>query len=168
MQARVDLVREMNSRQGFLDGEDQKTLISFVLLAIRWQPMMDFAHSAKRMYRFKDHPTVKIVSDQPASLAHPAQLSGESLKQVKQLVAEYLPGADFANLHLSHQEVQPNGKPAQPVKNRAKMQAAQAERGSRLVVTVSKQVLSAEHMHKHYVRVTLDEGGRPVKLSISR
>ena len=31
MQAKVDLVREMNRRQGYLDGEDQKTLISFIL-----------------------------------------------------------------------------------------------------------------------------------------
>jgi len=31
MKAKIDLVHEMNRRQGFLDGEDQKTLISFVL-----------------------------------------------------------------------------------------------------------------------------------------
>ncbi len=31
LQAKVAVVREMNGRQGFLDGEDQKTLISFVL-----------------------------------------------------------------------------------------------------------------------------------------
>ena len=31
MQAKIGLVKEMTQRQGFLDGEDQKTLISFVL-----------------------------------------------------------------------------------------------------------------------------------------
>ena len=30
MRAKIELVREMNKRQGYLDGEDQKTLISFV------------------------------------------------------------------------------------------------------------------------------------------
>ncbi len=31
LKAKVEFVREMNRRQGYLDGEDQKTLISFVL-----------------------------------------------------------------------------------------------------------------------------------------
>jgi hypothetical protein len=31
MAAKIDMAREMIRRQGFLDGEDQKTLISFVL-----------------------------------------------------------------------------------------------------------------------------------------
>ncbi len=36
VQAKVDLSREMNKRQGYLDGEDQKTLISFVLYGDPW------------------------------------------------------------------------------------------------------------------------------------
>ena len=38
----------------------------------------------------------------------------------------------------------------------------------RLVVTISKKVQSAEHVHRHFARATLDTQGKVVKLAVSR
>lgn len=158
MQAKVDLVREMNRRQGFLDGEDQKTLISFVLYGDPLVVYDGFHVQSKSIRRLKDHPSVKTVSDHGEEGTTPPKLSNESLKQVKQIVAEYLPGADISRMHLARQSA-----PAPA--------AAHQKNGTangRVVVTLSKQVQTGHYIHKHFVRVTLDESGNPVKMSISR
>ncbi len=163
LQARIDLVREMDRRQGFLDGEDQKTLISFVLYGDPLAGCDGFQAQSKSAPRLREHPLVKTVSDHTDSGAEPPQISGEAMRQVKQIVAEYLPGADLASLHLARQSAPMNGEAAPRRKN-----IPACKTNGRVVVTVSKQVQTAQHLHRHYVRVTLDEGGKPVKLSTSR
>jgi hypothetical protein len=163
-QARVDLVREMDRRQGYLDGEDQKTLISFVLYGDPLATCEAFRARSKAIYRVKDYPSIKTVTDLTEVNGIPAQLSGEGLRQVKQIVAEYLPGADLSDLHLARQSATVYGG----TRPRSKTHATGPTIGGKVVVTVSKQVKIAEYVHHHYVRVTLDEGGKLVKLAISR
>ena len=164
MQAKVDLVREMNRRQGFLDGEDQKTLISFVLFGDPLASFDGFRQRSKSKPRSKSHPIVKVVSDRAEEGAVPPKLSGEVLKQVKQIVAEYLPGIDQAEMHLARQSAPFNGSS----KNVSSYRKITLTSTDRVVVTVSKQVKTGHYVHKHYVRLTLDKDGNPVKMSISR
>lgn len=169
MQARVDLAREMNNRQGYLDGEDQKTLISFVLYGDPLVAYNGFRVSSKAP-RLKIHLTVKTVCDRQVEGEQPPVISGEALKHVKALVAEYLPGAELSDIHLSQQHANCSGIghrcPTADLGSRTK-EGAKSKSG-RLVVTLSKQVQVAQHTHRHYIRVTLDEGGKPVKLALSR
>jgi hypothetical protein len=161
MQAKVDLVREMDRRQGYLDGEDQKTLISFVLYGDPFATYEGFKLQSKTAYRVKEHPHVRTISDHSAESTESPEMSGDVIRRVKQIVADYLPGANLADVHLLRQALPSGGQPA----------PANGKHGisrSRTVVTVSKQVRVAQHVHKHFVRVTLDEAGRPVKMSISR
>lgn len=164
MQAKIDLVREMNRRQGFLDGEDQKTLISFVLYGDPLATYDGFRVRSKSKPRSKNHPMVKVVSDRPEEGTVPPKLSGEAIKQVKQIVAEYLPGLDQAEMHLALQSVPFAGS----AKNLSPRRKIALTSSGRVVVTVSKQVRTGHYVHKHYVRLTLDEGGNPIKMSISR
>jgi hypothetical protein len=163
MQAKIDLVREMNRRQGFLDGEDQKTLISFVLYG---DPLAvyDGFRAQGKTHRMKNHLSVKTVTDQPEEGIPGTQVSGEVLKQVKGLVAEYLPGAELAEMHFAHQALPVESKGKASPERRKGAQGS----GDRLVVTVSKRVQTAQHVHVHTMRVTLDESGKPIKLSMSR
>lgn len=164
MQAKIDLVREMNRRQGFLDGEDQKTLISFVLYGDPLASYDGFRIRSKSKPRSKNHPMVKVVSDRPEEGSAPPKLSGEALKQVKQIVADYLPGLDQAEMHLALQSAPFAGS----AKNLSPRRKIALTSSGRVVVTVSKQVRTGHYVHKHYVRLTLDEGGNPIKMSISR
>jgi hypothetical protein len=162
MQAKIDLTREMNRRQGFLDGEDQKTLISFVLYGDPLASYDGFRVKGKAVHRTKDHMKVKVVPDQPEEDGA-SKLSGEALEQVKQIVAEYLPGADMGSMHLMRQPAHANGKNGS--NGHAK---ASDSGGGHVVVMVKKQVMVYRQIHRHYMRVTLDETGKPVKMSISR
>lgn len=163
MQAKIDLVREMNRRQGYLDGEDQKTLISFVLYGDPLAVYDGFRVQGKA-HRMKTHPYVKTISDQTDENITSSQVSGEVLTQVKGLVAEYLPGADLAGMHFARQVIPVEGKG----KNGPARKKDGVDNSERIVVTVSKRVKEAEHTHLHTMRVTLDETGKAVKLSISR
>lgn len=163
MQAKIDLVREMTKRQGFLDGEDQKTLISFVLYGDPLAGYDGFRVQSKA-HRMMTHPMVKTVSDQPEDVIPPSQVSVETLKQVKSLVSEYLPGAELSEMHFTRQVIPSmlKGKPG------AKVKVSEGGAGQRMVVTISKSVKEADRVHHHIMRVTLDEGGDAVKLSLSR
>lgn len=165
MQAKIDLVREMNRRQGYLDAEDQKTLISFVLYG---DPLAGYGiKSLKKGFpRSKEHLAVAAISD--GEEESPARIPADVLKQVKGIVAEYLPGTGLDDIHFSR--MQTPGGSAEPKKVSGGRKGAKNGTApqDRLVVTVSKQVRVAQHTHRHYLRVTLDEGGKPLRLSISR
>lgn len=169
MQARVDLAQEMNNRQGYLDGEDQKTLISFVLYGDPLVAYNGFRVSSKAP-RLKNHFTIKTVCDRQVEGEQPPSISGEALKNIKALVAEYLPGAELSDIHLSQQHTNCSGVghrcPTADLGIRTR-EGSKNKKG-RLVVTLSKQVQVAQHTHRHYIRVTLDERGKPVKLALSR
>lgn len=168
LQARVDLAREMNRRQGYLDAEDQKALISFVLYGDPLAAYTGFLTQNKGTSRLKEHAPVKTVEEHDVSEMQ--AISGEVLKQAKILASEYLPGADLSSpdgLELTLRRQKKSGQSEEIIeKNNGRKNGKQVN--GRLVVTVSKQIQVAHHIHRHYVRVTLDEGGKPVKLSVSR
>lgn len=167
-QARIDLTREMNRRQGYLDGEDQKTLISFVLYGDPLATYNGFRSVRKSVQRPKNQPAPKTMCDRAEAGEEPPAVSHEVLKQVKRMVAEYLPGAELGDVHLSRQHASCAGAGHHcPTADLGSRKKAGPEVG-RLVVTMSKQVSVAQHLHRHYVRITLDEGGKPVKMAISR
>lgn len=165
MRAKVDLVKEMNRRQGYLDGEDQKTLISFVLYGDPLAGYDGFPHRGKGVSRFKDHPTVRMVSDIEAGEREIARIPAKALDQVKAVVSEYLPGADLAGMRFCRLQANGAGLETGQAKSRPKNDPGET---GRMVVMVSKQVQFAQHTHRHYLRVTLDENGRAVKMALSR
>ena len=165
MRAKVDLVKEMNRRQGYLDGEDQKTLISFTLYGDPLAAYDGFPRRGKGVSRVKDHPTVRVVSDIEADGPEIARMPAKTLDQVKAVVTEYLPGADLAGMRFCRLQANGAGLEAGQAKNRSKTDPGET---GRVVVTVNKQVQFAQHIHRHYLRVTLDENGRAVKMALSR
>jgi len=165
MKAKVDFVREMNLRQGYLDGEDQKTLISFILYGdplIAYDP---YQVSAKTITREKDHPVVKTVVDQDMDAAKSSPISAKAIASAKELASQYLPGIEFAEVHIHSQHVRTH---ASPVAGTGKSTSNQMRPSSRVVVSFSKQINYEQHIHRQYARVTLDSQGKVVKLAISR
>lgn len=166
MQAKVGLVNEMKRRQGYLDGEDQKTIISFVLYGDPLASYDGFRLLSKATHRYKDHPVVPTTLEENQETLSPAKVPAEVLVGVKQVVAEYLPGADVAGIQfckLNWQNQQPDGEVQNSTNRESKKYPS-----DRVMVTVSKQVIVAQHTHRHFLRVTMDETGNPVKVALSR
>lgn len=167
LQAKVALVREMNRRQGYLDGEDQKTLISFVLYGDPLMALKPRKAAGKGFLRQRSHLMVKTICDRGDG-DQPERIPLETLKEVKQIVENYLPGIENAEVRVSKQHATcdstnhscPTGTLGTKVRHPAQV--------NHTVVTFSKQVQGAQFRQVHYARVTLDNNGKMVKLAVSR
>ena len=73
----------MNQRQGFLDGEDQKTLISFVLYGDPLTGFEAYNTRSKTTLRFKSRPMVKTICDRQVDPAQPVQIFAGSFERSK-------------------------------------------------------------------------------------
>jgi tetratricopeptide (TPR) repeat protein len=150
--AKLSLAHTMHKRQSFLDGEDQKTLISFLLYG---DPLLTVnAPNAKGKVK-KDLPaTLKTVAmEYEASDELEAQ--PETVAEIKSLLAHYLPGSESARVSLS--------RPLSPIG--AKSKGAPTHR----VYTFAKNVpTTTKQSIPTYARVTVNKAGKVVKIAVSR
>ena len=185
--AKVSLAREMHRRQGYLDGEDQKTLISFVLYGDPLAQPLGQVRQTKGPYRptmrrpLRPPRGVKTVCDRTRQEDQDNPVPQEVVEYVKSIVEQYLPGMEGAQVALSHEHtdctldvhqcptgqllVKSQGKSAVPS---TQTPAVEPSMLNHRVVILSKEVSGAVHVHHHYARITLDEQNRLVKLVVSR
>lgn len=184
--AKIHLAKEMHRRQGYLDGEDQKTLISFVLYGDPLAHLTSVSSSSKTIFRPLHTPKpVKIVCDRNGnchqsgveenhSLQGSPPLPEPTLSQVKLIVEQYLPG--MADAQITYAKVQSacsgDGHSCPTSSMTAKSEPFKD--ANRNVVTLSKQVSEAAsssnstRIHHHYARLTFGEKGKVIKLAVSR
>ncbi len=170
--AKIHLTREMNQRQGFLDAEDQKTLISFVLFGDPLAQPFTTKVSPKTTPHLSDSAVpIPTVCEHPTENENEAQVSLETITHLKSIVSQYLPGMNDAKMSFSlEQQASPkicthctcgkgcvlsNGKNTPQIKSH------------RRIVTLSKNFERAKHIHRQFARLTLDEGGNIVKMVVS-
>ena len=168
LQARIDLVREMQKRQGFLDGEDQKTLLSFILFG---DPLtrLDEGQTAKFKSMGLSEESLIIVCEENSLQIDPPNLSKDILSELKQIVEMYLPGLDDAEIKAANQHkykkpemiMNENGTPFE-------IKSTQTEPTGKVVVSFKKNIKSLQQNHVHYAKATLDSTGKMIKLAISR
>jgi hypothetical protein len=184
--AKIHLAREMHRRQGYLDGEDQKTLISFVLYG---DPLANYSPSAPRtkavLRPVIRSANIKTVCERGSevhvdgtcvehALPMANQISPEAIAKVKSIVAEYLPGMQDAQWTFSqaHAGCTGEGHTCPSFYFGAKSRPEFSPQRS--VVTLSKTVpaqispIGPTYLHHHFARLTLDGQGQLVKISISR
>jgi hypothetical protein len=166
IKAKVDFVREMNLRQGYLDGEDQKTLISFVLYGDPLVTYDPYKVASKNLTREKDHPVVKTVVDQSMDEMKSSPISAKAIANAKEMASQYLPGIEYAEVHISRQHVRTNNNI--PTVGASLGKGNQTRQSSRVMVSFSKQVNFDKHIHHQYAKVTLDQQGKVIKLAVSR
>jgi len=172
--AKIALAREMHNRQGYLDGEDQKTLISFVLYGDPLVQPLGKERQIKTILRpMKPVQSLRTVCDRVRDGDNSQSVSPEIEMQVKKVVKKYLPGMAGAQITISGEHLNCEleghecptaqlGHIGTPPCNYHHTQP------NRKVVVLSKQVKSAAHLHHHYARLTLDKDNRLVKLVVSR
>ncbi|MEX1247641.1 MAG: C25 family cysteine peptidase [Anaerolineales bacterium] len=165
--AKIAMAQVMHRRQGYLDGEDQKTLISFVLYGDPLAQVVADGEAPKRILRVESgSPEVKAICDRAEKQTLPMEdLPAETLATVKSVVAEYLPGMQGSQVSFSHEHVNCSGH--QCTLPHAHMKAAGLA-PTRNLVTLSKKVPSGNYTHPQYARITMDARGKVVKLAVSR
>jgi hypothetical protein len=164
--AKIHLVKEMHKRQGFLDGEDQKTLISFVLYGDPLAQAEKHNYQTKNTFRTSiDTAQVKTICDK-ANQDQPPNIPADVVHQVKNIVRNYLPGMSGAKVLYSqdHSECKGHHCPSPKLETRSTDQHDH----SRRVVTLSKQIVHNSNTHQHHARITMNNEGKIIKLAISK
>ncbi len=168
MQAKIDLANEMHSRQGYLDGEDQKTLISFVLYGDPLASREKSLKKAKGITRQRVHRAVKTVCDRAEDEHFVPEINGEMLRKVKKEVEVYLPGLENASVLINRQHGTCNARNHRCPTHEIGAKNAAGSLEDRLVVTFSKRIEVASRTNFQYARATLDKEGKMIKLAVSR
>jgi hypothetical protein len=168
--AKIHLTREMHNRQGFLDAEDQKTLISFVLFGDPLaQPFTNRINPKTTPHLSDSAVPVPTVCEHSCEDEKDIPVSVETITHLKSIVAQYLPGMSDADVRLSQERQTCSNfcnhcscgkKCVSPPTN-------EKNNTQRRVVTLSKNFERAKHIHRQYARLTLDDGGKIVKMVIS-
>ena len=164
-QAKISLAQEMNERQGYLDGEDQKTLISFILFGDPLdKPFTDWIgpKSIHRQIKMDEFETICERSMKTEEV-HP--IPDEVMVNVKQVVEKYLPGMMNAEVTFCHECSQNNGEDSNCQTNRKKKSKRISRRR---LITLSKTVNKMNNNHPNYARITMNSEGKLVKLAVSR
>lgn len=166
--AKLTLIREMHKRQGYLDGEDQKTLIQFVLYGDPLAQPHVHGNQAKHVLRIPENAAnVKMVCDKSnGETINLADVPKETVAQVKGIVKEYLPGMSGAKVTISREHAHCDGHNCPTHQIGAK--AVPKNMPRRQVVTLSKTVENGRHSHPQFARITFDAAGKMVKLVVSR
>lgn len=168
LQAKLGLIKVMSQRQGYLDGEDQKTLLSFVLYG---DPL---GYLEPHIYLDKSHNDYKqqigefkTISDQDGIISKESRVSQSKVKEISELVQGYMPSLDNADIKIRQHQIRINkivsSKDASNAKNSpneflnkfTQLQYSQKTKGIREV-------------HEQFIRVTLDNDEKIIKLAISR
>ncbi len=169
--AKLQLATEMHRRQGFLDGEDQKTLISFVLYGdplwtgreVRPQPV------GKIVTRKSLRPTkMKTACALGGTGFDPDEVEPIVMSKVRSIVADYLPGMADAVCKINTQHQMCHGVNHVCPTHQLKLQKAPDGSQPTVVVSFAKHISVGRNRHPHYARLTLDNEGKVLKLAVSR
>jgi hypothetical protein len=111
---------------------------------------------------------MKMMSDRQEEGNEPQRIPSEISREVKKVVEHYLPGLGDAEVHVNRAHEVCAGKyPLDATVEPGTKSHFQGRKGS-LMVSISKKVEVAHHMHQHYVKVTLDAKGKVMKIALSR
>ena len=169
--SKIELAREMNKRQGYLDGEDQKTLISFLHFG---DPLASPKTAERKQPKVVVTPRqtpaeVKTVCDR-SNLT--TDIPSSTMMHIKHVVKRYLPGMEDAEMVLSTEKNICSGDGHDCATAQFGKKVHSEHINQRHVVTLSKKFEipqnSGDVVHRHYARVTFDKSGKMVKLAVSR
>jgi tetratricopeptide (TPR) repeat protein len=166
--SKINLAREMSSRQGYLDGEDQKTLLSFILYGDPLAVLKKNSPSSKVILRSRFHPVLKTVTDRRDEAMSADQLPPIMMAQVKEIVNQYLPGLRDAEFSLNLQSCTCKNENTQCTGCKISAKGPAFRNQKRVVVTLTKEFRGHKGTHHMYARMTLDPNGKVLKISSSR
>lgn len=168
--AKLQLATEMHRRQGYLDGEDQKTLISFVLYGdpLYSVPFAPRQPGRKTITRSTERPKTMKTACAKGGTMQESDLDPEAKARVDEIVARYLPGMSGASCRIRDQHQGCQGDDHVCPSIQVGMKGLPQSGMQTKVISLSKRIPSQGVEHPHFARVTLDHAGRVLKLAVSR
>jgi hypothetical protein len=162
--AKLAFAEEMNRRQGFLDPEDQKTLISYILLG---DPLYvsapGTAQSGKGVPGRRRPPAqIKTLFAKDELLENGSAPSPKVQSELKAAMERYLPGMTESRMRYLHPRgsVPADGRRSGPGRNAPKTPA--------WVVALDRKSEAHGLSITQYAKISVDAAGHVVKIAVSR
>jgi hypothetical protein len=166
-QAKLSLTQEMNRLQGFLDPEDQKTLISFILVGDPlFIPETATGKQAKQaVIRWRSHPgTTQTIRSKDDLLENGSVPSDNVQTALKKNMSRYLPGMSEGRMRFLHPRLEPDGRTS--IKRGKKPSAL--PRSPAWVVSLDRKYQTHGQSLTQYAKISMDASGRVIKMVVSR
>ncbi len=168
-QAKIKLAQEMDRRQGYLDGEDQKTLASFILYGDPLAHYLKPVVTNKTITRLTENSEIiETVCDRITDQSNGKNVPIEDYEYIKSVVAQYLPGMSDAQITCGSERSICHGEGHLCPTSQIKSNQPYRKTPGRRVFTLKKSFTKNSHQHRQYARVTVDENGDLVKFAVSR
>jgi hypothetical protein len=152
----------------YLDGEDQKTIISFVLYGDPLIAPFSRVKSSKTIRRPVKTSKVRIICDRCDQPVDKGAIPVGLQSNIEHVVAQYLPGMKNADIHYSVERSRCDQNDHSCPTNQLKVKASPTSMPQRTLVTLSKSIEYENGYFTHYARLKLNKEGKLVKLVVSR
>jgi len=167
MRAKLALASKMTADQGFLDGEDQKTILSFVIYGDPLASSKDIKEMTKPIVRVATSPVIKTISDsRPDMIIKQDEMPNEILDKVRKVIKSYVPGMEEGKMAISPLLGVMQSDPDPELNRQNTLEAI--KQSQRYVVTVKKSYEYRSKNFDQFARMTFDQKGKMVKLSTSK
>ncbi len=161
--AKISFVQEMMKRQGYLDGEDQKTLIQFVYYG---DPFFIFEGKEIQIKRVNliDRPDkIRTISDHKNG-GSSMDIPEETMQQVKSTLKSYLPGIDNADVKMSRLQFGSSRTGRADGQKQSKPKVL----SDKFMITVRNPMQINKNRYYQIARLTFDKKGSVIKVAMSR
>ncbi len=168
--SRMGLAQTMHSRQGFLDGEDQKALLSFVLYG---DPLL-------RGPGMLPSPTVATPKSMPLQVSNlqaacakshnacaKALGNPEALAQVRAMVSHYLPGMETGEFSVRKPHLGCDGHDHSCLAHHTHSKTISSDL-EQFVYSTQRTLDLTNHKQQQYAHATVNKSGKIIKFAVSR
>jgi len=163
--AKVKLAKEMQDRQGYLDGEDQKTLISFVLYG---DPSLPATAIRNGMEEFSSKGFRPFVICRNGARAQKGIVSEELVAKVKSCIEANLPHMAQAQVHAAPLKLC-TGNCGHLCGHGCETTKVAKGPMENWALTLEKDLpVEGDGRHRQVVRVTVDGQGHILKMAMSK
>ena len=164
-QSKIALIKVMMQRQGYLDGEDQKTVLSFNLFGDPLGCLEEIVFLGRESDNGIKESELNLITDADGILGSQTFAQHSLSKDVREVLDSYIPGLESAKMHVRKQKIQLgkmlNDDPGQQI-------GSNLELKNFTQIVYEKTISVNKNDHHQFARVTVDEMGKVVKLAISR
>jgi hypothetical protein len=164
-QAKIGLIKVMMQRQGYLDGEDQKTILSFNLYGDPLGCLEEIIYIEKNQEEYLQESDLSLMSDSDGIAQSGLQNHQAIAKDINEMLESYVPGLETAKMRVRKQKV----KLAKIIgENQYEKIGSNLSFKDITQIVYEKTITVRDQDHQQYARLTIDDQGKIVKLAMSR
>lgn len=168
--AKRQLAIEMQNRQNYLDGEDQKTLLTFVLLG---DPLARYDGGTlpdRKQYlgrSIETFDTMVLTESEGNSACYDEKIDDKNLQEIRDTLASYLPGLKEASFSIREQYVLGEESLVAKLSFNPPERLSRSTNGN-VVLSFEQKYPAYKENHKIFTKVTVDDLGKMLKITVSR